>query len=282
MQREIAQEIVAVGQANSSRSISRRHVRGLRWRITGTLVGLTVIFGLFVLLSVGRMLVQTLRAQLNRQSLAVARNLSDAAAGYVIGRNLLHLNALVAKYALLDGVAYVFIEDQQGKILARSPRDVSDAFGQTVASGEQSQPDQRVLNFRGESVSETSVPILNGQAGSVHVGVWEDAMWRQIERALVPLSVLIAVIVALGAIASVFLARGIIRPILRLSRIAENMSRGDLDSAIPVEFVGEIGDLAYSLERMRTSLKAAMVRLSRERALRHAGQTLEEKSEPVA
>jgi HAMP domain-containing protein len=38
---------------------------------------------------------------------------------------------------------------------------------------------------------------------------------------------------------------------------------GDLETPVRVESNDEIGDLAYSLERMRASLKAAMARLSR-------------------
>jgi HAMP domain-containing protein len=38
---------------------------------------------------------------------------------------------------------------------------------------------------------------------------------------------------------------------------------GDLETPVRIESNHEIGDLAHSLERMRGSLKAAMVRLSR-------------------
>jgi HAMP domain-containing protein len=49
-----------------------------------------------------------------------------------------------------------------------------------------------------------------------------------------------------------------------LRHVADSMSRGDLDTPVSVgiESHDEIGDLARSLERMRSSLKAAMSRFS--------------------
>jgi HAMP domain-containing protein len=63
-----------------------------------------------------------------------------------------------------------------------------------------------------------------------------------------------------GVILSVFLVRGIIRPIRWLSAVAGKMSTGDLETPVEIESRDEIGELARSLERMRASLKAATLR----------------------
>jgi HAMP domain-containing protein len=54
------------------------------------------------------------------------------------------------------------------------------------------------------------------------------------------------------------------RPLRHLGHVADTMSKGDLDTPVSVgiESHDEIGDLARSLERMRSSLKAAMSRFS--------------------
>jgi HAMP domain-containing protein len=48
------------------------------------------------------------------------------------------------------------------------------------------------------------------------------------------------------------------------------MSKGDLDTPVEVESSDEIGDLALSLERMRASLKAAIIRLNQQDVRRRA------------
>jgi methyl-accepting chemotaxis protein len=55
-----------------------------------------------------------------------------------------------------------------------------------------------------------------------------------------------------------------IRPILDLKAIADDISRGRLDTIVSIQSNDEVGELGRSLERMRASLKAAMNRLSRE------------------
>src|SRR3954465_14137882 len=79
---------------------------GLMGKIVGTLAGVIVLFGLLVLGVVYQLTVGALRAQVDQRALAVATILSDSVAGHVIGKNSLELNSLVAKSALLEGVAY--------------------------------------------------------------------------------------------------------------------------------------------------------------------------------
>ena len=55
----------------------------------------------------------------------------------------------------------------------------------------------------------------------------------------------------------------IVRSILEIINTANSISRGDLDIPIDVDKPGEIGELAEAIERMRTSLKAAIERLRR-------------------
>jgi HAMP domain-containing protein len=236
---------------------------GLMWRVVGTFAGVIIIFGLLVLGAVHHLMFRALEAQLHQRSLAIVTNLSDAAAGYVLARNSLQLHALMTKYALLDGVAYAFIQDTKGSILARSPgsfpTQVLESFSADVAR----QVHRRELMLQGKKVYETHVPMLGGQVGTAHVGVWGDSIADEIRRDLVPLIGLIISLLVAGVAVAIFIARGIVRPILRLREVADKISMGDLEAPVPVETRDEIGDLARSLGRMRASLKAAMVRLNR-------------------
>jgi len=54
-----------------------------------------------------------------------------------------------------------------------------------------------------------------------------------------------------------------VRSVLEIIDSANSISRGDLDVPIDVDKPGEIGELAEAIERMRTSLKAAIERLRR-------------------
>jgi HAMP domain-containing protein len=60
-----------------------------------------------------------------------------------------------------------------------------------------------------------------------------------------------------------FYARSVIHPIRQLSEIADKISMGELDTPIKINEKGEVGALAESIERMQTSVKAAIERLRR-------------------
>jgi hypothetical protein len=75
----------------------------LEWKIIGTIAGMMLFFGLLLVPIVNHLMSRALRTQIDQRALVMATNLSDAAAGHVIGRNILELHALVTKHARLDG-----------------------------------------------------------------------------------------------------------------------------------------------------------------------------------
>jgi HAMP domain-containing protein len=60
-----------------------------------------------------------------------------------------------------------------------------------------------------------------------------------------------------------FYASSVIRPIRYLSKVADKISMGELDTPIKIKAKGELGVLAESIERMQTSVKAAIERLQK-------------------
>lgn len=79
---------------------------------------------------------------------------------------------------------------------------------------------------------------------------------------IVGLALLLAAALVVGFIA-VLASKLLVRPIIDMTRAAERMSMGELDSPIPVKGKDELASLAKTLERLRRSMSAAMKRLSR-------------------
>ncbi len=75
--------------------------------------------------------------------------------------------------------------------------------------------------------------------------------------------ILVVLIVLLAVI--YFYSRSVIRPIRHLSEVANKISMGDLDAPVQVRATGEVSILAESIERMQTSVKAAIERLQKRR-----------------
>jgi two-component system, cell cycle sensor histidine kinase and response regulator CckA len=241
---------------------------GLKWKVGAIYTGVMLALGILVVAAVYQLTHATLRDQLEKRALAIATNFSDAAAGHLASKNLLALHTLARKYTLLDSVAYVFVEDGQREIVAHTFGAFPDELRRELSPGRR-QVQQQELALANRAVYETAVPVLEGQMGIVHVGFWADAVQTEIRRALLPILGIIAVVPLVGALLSFLLAHWIVRPLIGLTEIANKMTRGDLETSVGgvcVTSRDEIGDLARSLECMRSSLRAAMLRLGRELA----------------
>jgi len=236
----------------------------LKWKITASFSGLILLLGVLVIAIVYYFTSNALQKQVDLRSVAIATNLSDASAGYVSRKSSLELDALIAKYGRLDGVAYAYIQDRKGAILATSlqpfPTELKDSSG----ADRQQSANSRVTELRGRTVYETQAPLLDGQLGTVHVGVWADTVQQDLRATVLPIVGLIALCLFIGIGLSTWLGSKAIRPILELKSIADDISRGHLDASVSIQSNDEVGELARSLERMRASLKAAMIRLNRE------------------
>jgi methyl-accepting chemotaxis protein len=258
-QESVSPETLKVGKALSVPS----HKGGLKRKIITTFSGLILVLGFLVIGVVYYLTGNALRKQVDLRATAIATNLSDAAAGIVSRKSALEADALIAKYGRLEGVAYAYIQDPKGGIVASSVQPFPSEIKDSSAITNRRVSSSRVANMRGRPVLETQVPLLDGQLGTAHVGLWADAVQQEVHATVLQIVALVGICLILGILAAAVLAGRTTRPILELKSIADRISRGQLDTAISFDSNDEIGDLARSLERMRASLKAAMTRLNR-------------------
>jgi len=182
----------------------------LEWRF------MVLIFGLLFVAIVNQLMDRTLRTQMDESAVVIATNLSDAAAGYLASKDVLPLKTTVTKYARLNRVAYAFIKDREGKVVAHSLATFSPELQEEFTSDQRRQVGRRELTLQGKTVYETREPILEGQLGTAHIGIWADAVEREIDQALfmflwpITLGLLAVVIIA------VFLARPLTRALRRV------------------------------------------------------------------
>jgi sensor histidine kinase regulating citrate/malate metabolism len=174
------------------------------------------VLGILFVIIVNQLVGRALRAQVDESAVIMATNLSDAAAGYIASKDLLQLKTTVTKYARLSRVAYAFIKDREGKVIAHSLATFPPELQEELTSDQRRQVSRRELTVEGKTVYETREPILDGQLGTAHVGIWADAVEQEISQTLflfvwpITLGILTAVTLA------VFLSRPLIRPLRRL------------------------------------------------------------------
>jgi sensor histidine kinase regulating citrate/malate metabolism len=221
--------LIKAGKRNetiSALSLSWQGI-GLEWKI------MILVLGLLFLVTVNQLMGRALRIQMDESAGIMTTNLSDAAAGYIASKDVLPLKTTVTKYARLNRVAYAFIKDREGKVIAHSLATFSPELEEELTSDQRRQVSRRELTLQGKTVYETREPILEGRLGTAHIGIWADAVEREIDHFLfmflwpITLGLLAAVIIV------VILARPLIRALRRL--IDSRLGSAQATSTHPLE-----------------------------------------------
>ena len=76
---------------------------GLEWKITGTVATVIFIFGMLLIIIAHQFMGRALRTEIDQRTLAITTNLSNAAVGHVMSKNIIELYALLTKYAIERG-----------------------------------------------------------------------------------------------------------------------------------------------------------------------------------
>jgi HAMP domain-containing protein len=210
-----------------------------------------------------------LTAQFTSKGTAIVRNIADSGVDILVNRDLSTLQSVVDQFAETDGVAYVYVADAGGTI-------VSHTFVPAIPTeiiSTQSHTSQQAM-VRGISigyytlpglgkVQDISSPILQGKAGSVHVGmrmqVIHAIVWNAIGEQQ---TVLWGIFVIASLVALVFVNR-ISQPLNLLSDHAKELASQDFSKDVAVrsdiaEVAGsndELGGLAKSFLLMERTLK---------------------------
>ena len=110
------------------------------------------------------------------------------------------------------------------------------------------------------TLSEPALEQLVIQVDQERVRANNLAIFSQIAQGF---SIIVGVVVIILVVVVLFYSRKMIQAIQNIVDAANAISRGDMNMPIDVEQGGDIGELAEAIERMRTSLKAAIERLRR-------------------
>jgi hypothetical protein len=202
--------LIKAGKRNetiSALSLSWQGI-GLEWKI------MVLALGLLFVVIVNQLIGRVLRTQMDESAVVIATNLSDAAAGYIASKDVLPLKTTVTKYARLNRVAYAFIKDREGKVIAHSLATFSPELEEELTSDQRRQVSRRELTLQGKTVYETREPILEGRLGTAHIGIWADAVDRAVYHALF----MFVWPITLGLVGTAIIAVIWARPLIRTLR----------------------------------------------------------------
>lgn len=215
--------------------------------------------------------------QVSLRMMTLANTFRSAIETPVITKNYLNVNQTAEVAAQQAAIAYVLVINQRGfPIAAISSPDALESFDEefsrrvrdqgfpqalidsvrTAASHYQNESAELYFSEGvrgGKSVRELIIPVGKSSGSFIVLGIFIDEIEASLDRTLVPLMALLAVIGFAGLVALVLIGRTVSRPIKSLSENARQLAAGELDKPVQISGGSDIQELVQALETFRLS-----------------------------
>jgi PAS domain S-box-containing protein len=229
----------------------------LRAKIMICCTGLIALLDLMVIVFVQNHLSSVLRAEYLSKGHNMATNLAVRSGHFVLTEEFFSLLQLVKELKSSDeDVAYAYAADRQGQVLAHTfagafPHDLHDVQG--PQAGESLK--RELLNTEEAGlVHDISVPILQGKAGFVHVGISERRIQHTVSHFTFVLMCMAAFVLLVGAGLAALVSRAVTRPVRSLIEATHKIRSGKLGQQVRTTATDEIGELVESFNLMSNEL----------------------------
>lgn len=228
----------------------------VRIKIMGIVLGTILLLGTGMTWEVRENMIDTLSGQLEKRGISIARDVSARATDLILTNNLYALYELLRDTVENnEDIRYVIVLDQNGNILAHTlghavPRDLVDAN----TAFPQDRYRLEILDTEEGLIRDIAVPVFEGRAGLVRVGMSDYGMRRSVTTATERLLAATALASLLGIIAAFLLTSILTKPVRELVEATRAVAQGDLARKARIWARDEIGQLGEAFNSMTTAL----------------------------
>jgi HAMP domain-containing protein len=194
----------------------------------------------------------------------IAMAINAVAVGHVDGKRYQELRNELTKAATRPAVAYAYVEDGDGKLIAHAPKDLPNHFIRRPWLEPRLMTAEQLVGYRGEIVYDFAQRSGLNNRFIVHLGIWQDSTADETWSVLGPILLAVVLLILCAAGVLSVLLQDLHRPLLEMVEQSTRISKGDFSVTLATKRSDELGDLARSLERMRSSLRAVLSRIGTE------------------
>lgn len=232
----------------------------LRFKLILLTCSLLAGFGIIIGVYLKALFSDQLSKELLKRGVSIARHISVLSSNAYIEGDSLYLDYLAKEHRdAEDNIAYIFMLDSQGRVLAHSfdgtypvelPKVNPLSEAETLAV-------RQVELSSSENVYDIAVPVLDGQPGSVHLGISSSTVTFAVNELIMRILVVIVGTCLVGAAIAILASARISRPAVRLTSAVKSLTRGERSQPIPVESSDEFGQLTAAFNNMIEQLGSA-------------------------
>lgn len=228
----------------------------MRVKIMGIVLVLTLIFGLGITFQVRSNLTTTLIDELEKQGVAIARNLAARSTDLILTENFFDLYQMLKDTVKSnETVHYALALSPNGNVLGHS---FSGGFPMDLVEVNRIEADTafqlETLDTNEGLILDVAVPIFGGRVGIARIGMSTHFLHETVASMTRRWLIITGVVSLIGLLAAYSLTSILTRPIVHLVEVTKAITRGDLKRKAPVWASDEIGKLGIAFNIMTESL----------------------------
>ncbi len=247
----------------------------LKNKIFFSTTAVILLISLAIALFTRWILISTLTSELKQRGLGISYSIAESSRVYILTESIPQLTSLIFDARLgarKKLVGYIFILDKQDRILAHT---FISAYLEEITRANliDSGKDHsiRLLRMGGKEVYDVAVPVNEGiyRIGSVHVGLNKNHIDKLIGKLRIMFLGFLSAVTILFFIISHSLSKYITQPITELTKVSDEISRGNFDiqlepgQAFELNRVkDEVRQLSNSFINMTNRIKESQAKLT--------------------
>jgi two-component system, NtrC family, sensor kinase len=209
----------------------------LFWKFTIAIVGTIVLFGSINLYFLNYSVYSLFEQELTRHGVSTGKSIAERSIDNILYDDLAVLNKIVSENKSIDpDISYVFILDKHNQVLAHSfdekvPEQIRSAnilargdLERTVLLESSPNPKNVILDI--------AVPILDGNLGTVRIGLFEKNFFDSIKGTYRMFLIIIGVFLVIGILGALLFSYVITNPLNIINSKAEFLSLDNIDVGI--------------------------------------------------
>lgn len=233
---------------------------GLRAKFMGIVLVLVFLSGFAATVEIRSNMRETMQNELQDRGISMARDIAARSVDLILTNNQFALHALLEEtLANNNDILYAFIEGPRGEILAHT---FEGGFPADLMGINTPGPSERftkeLLDTEEGLVYDIGVPVFEGKAGIVRVGMSEKRLKATLAGITTRLMLSTGIVSLLGLLVAFLMTSFLARPIRQLVEVTAQVAAGDLGKRAPVGPGGEVGRLSRAFNSMVQSLEALM------------------------
>lgn len=216
--------------------LTQRRV-SLKLKMFGGTMAVVLLVSAVIALLARWILVTSLNRELEQRGVAIGQSIAERASGFILDKDRANLVSLVFDAAQLGErkvlVSYIFIEDNEGRILAHTfIRPFPGNLAKANPLPEGRDDGIRLVDLEDSQAIDIAIPVREGiyTLGSVHVGLSKKHIDSLVGTLRTTFLGFIAAVTVVMFLIALRLSNAVARPLSRLTRAADAVSRGSLDA----------------------------------------------------